>query len=479
MEFLITNKKADIELIFILDKDFNHKFIKDTKELRKYNFTAECEEGFFLESKSRIYMGIPSTEAEELRIAIANSLKLLGNMKDLSLSVNLYSHLGNSNISAIVEGFLLASYRNDKYKSKKASLKIKKLYINPKDYNGVKFKKEELKKDISNAIIVSNSVNFARDLVNTIPNDLYPAKMVDIAKKVAKECSLDIDVLGEKDLKKEGMNAFLAVGRASIHESQLIHLKYKPKNPKFKVILVGKGLTYDSGGLSLKPASAMLSMKADKSGACVVLAIIKAIAKLKLDIEVHSVLGCAENMVGGDAYKPDDVLKAKNSKMIEVRNTDAEGRLVLADSLSYIQEKEKNFDYILDFATLTGACVVGLGEYTIGVMGHNEELKDSLIDSASKSGEFANKLSFNRYLKKSIKSNIADISNTGSSRYGGAITAGLFLAEFIEEKNKNKWSHLDIAGPSYVENAWAYNPFGASGAGVRLTLNWINNLLNK
>ena len=172
-------------------------------------------------------------------------------------------------------------------------------------------------------------------------------------------------------------------------------------------------------------------------------------------------------MIGGDAYKPDDVLVAKNGKTIEVRNTDAEGRLVLADCLCYAQDEIDEIDYIFDYATLTGACVVGVGQYTTGIMGNNEKLKQSTVESAHKSGEFATSLDFNRYLRKTIKSQIADISNIASTRYGGAITAGLFLDNFVYEENKDKWIHFDIAGPAFVESAWGYNPHGASGAGVR------------
>lgn len=177
-------------------------------------------------------------------------------------------------------------------------------------------------------------------------------------------------------------------------------------------------------------------------------------------------------MIGGNAYKPDDILRAKNGKTIEVRNTDAEGRLVLADCLCYAQDEIKNIDYLLDFATLTGACVVGLGEYTTGIMGNSEELKHQALVSAQNSGEYATKLDFNRYLKKCIKSEIADVCNISNTRYGGAITAGMFLDNFIYEENKNRWIHFDIAGPAFVEKAWGYNPYGQ----VEQVLEWLFNL---
>lgn len=264
------------------------------------------------------------------------------------------------------------------------------------------------------------------------------------------------------------MEAFLAVARASVHKPYLVHLSYKPKCAKEeklpKFVFVGKGLTYDSGGLSLKPGDYMTTMKADKSGACAVIGILEAIAKLGIKAEVHGILGLAENMIGGDAYKPDDILRARNQKTIEVRNTDAEGRLVLADCLSFAGDLKP--DFLIDLATLTGACVVGLGDYTTGIMGYNKKLKEEFAKVAFEVGELTGILPFNPYLKKLLKSEIADLCNIPSSRYGGAITAGMFLGEFVEESLKDKWLHLDIAGPAYVEKAWGMNPFGASGIGV-------------
>ena len=267
----------------------------------------------------------------------------------------------------------------------------------------------------------------------------------------------------------------LAVGRASRHESQLIHLTYKPKNPKKVISLIGKGLTYDSGGLSLKPGASMVTMKMDKAGACAVLGMIKAASEMKLDVEIHAFVGAVENMIGGDAYKPDDVLVSRSGKTIEVRNTDAEGRLVLADVLDFAQDKV-NADYIFDFATLTGACMVAVGQYTTGVMGHSSRLKHAVGKSAKASGELTASLPFNKHLKKQIKSEIADICNISNKPYGGAITAGLFLDAFIKEENKEKWLHFDIAGSAYTESPWDVNVYGGTGASVRFMSNFLKNI---
>ncbi|HHB94558.1 MAG TPA: leucyl aminopeptidase, partial [Campylobacterales bacterium] len=195
-------------------------------------------------------------------------------------------------------------------------------------------------------------------------------------------------------------------------------------------------------------------------------------------IEVHGFVGAVENMIGGDAYKPDDVLVAKNGKTIEVRNTDAEGRLVLADTLCYAQQEVKA-DYIFDLATLTGASVVAVGQYTSSIMGNSDEVNNIVLKYAKSAGEFATKLDFNRYLSKTLKSEIADICNISNSRYGGAITAGLFLSEFIDDDHKDKWTHIDIAGPAFVEQSWGENPYGASGVGVRMMTRLIEGLVSQ
>jgi leucyl aminopeptidase len=373
-----------------------------------------------------------------------------------------------NNIQAIVEGIILGGYEYTRYKSKPKKSKLKNIYLICKNI-------QDLQKKFEDSVIIAEATCFTRDIVNTIPNDLNPPSFAKLAKKLAKDNDLRCDILDEKQLKKEKMEAMLSVGRASVHESKLIHLTYKPKNPKKVISLIGKGLTYDSGGLSLKPATSMVTMKMDKAGGCAVLGMIKAVSELKLDIEVHAFVGAVENMIGANAYKPDDVLVSKNTTTIEVRNTDAEGRLVLADVLSYAQQEVKA-DYMFDFATLTGACMVALGSYTTGIMGNSKKLKHDFLKAGSISGELVATLPFNKHLKKLLKSEIADISNVASKPYGGAITAGMFLDNFIDEENKNKWLHFDIAGSAYTESAWDCNVYGATGAGVRMMCSYLKNL---
>jgi len=378
-------------------------------------------------------------------------------------------------LRAMTEGFILGAYKFDTYKSKKAASPLNSVVISLEEYHGFDLDIEACAEALHKGQITAEATNFTRNIVNTTPDDCYPEVMASIATSLADETGLECNILKPKELRKEKMETLLAVARASRHKPRVIHLTHKPKNPKAVISLVGKGLTYDSGGLSLKPADYMVTMKSDKSGGSAVLGIMKAIAEMNLPVEVHGFIGAVENMIGGDAYKPDDVLVAKNGKTIEVRNTDAEGRLVLADVLCYAQQEVKA-DYLFDFATLTGACVVGVGHYTSGIMGNDDRPKNLVVEAAKASGELASKLDFNRYLKKTLKSEIADICNISNTRYGGAITAGQFLSEFIDKEHSDKWAHIDIAGPAFVEHAWGENPHGASGAGVRMMVRLIEKL---
>lgn len=482
MNFEVTNNpinevEADVELILIVDKNFKHRFVQDKKLLKKAGFSAEQDENYLLIDKNRLYVGIDKISSTNVRTAVAIAIKSLSTTKYKTLKIASYMNNPKctSVIRAMVEGFKLGAYRFDRYKSKKSKQPIRNIIISLEDYNEYKLDINKCTIAINNGEITAKATNFTRDIVNTTPDDFYPTVMAKIAKNLAKNNGLKCKVLKPKELKKEKMETLLAVARASRHKPRVIHLTHKPENPKAIVSLVGKGLTYDSGGLSLKTGNFMVTMKSDKSGASTVLGILKAVAEMNLPIEVHGFIGAVENMIGGDAYKPDDVLVAKNGKTIEVRNTDAEGRLVLADTLCYAQQ-EVQADYLFDFATLTGASVVGVGNYTSSVMGNSDEPKDAYINAAKTAGEFATKLDFNRYLKKSLNSAIADICNISNTRYGGAITAGLFLEEFVDDEHKDKWAHIDIAGPAFVEHTWGENPHGASGVGVRTMLRFLEKL---
>jgi len=459
---LVNKTKSDIKVRYFTKDDLKNS--KYYKRLNLFGFKADEDSICFLHEKNLLACGVKDYTQDNLRSVTSVAIKALksSNYKSTSFDVD------STTIKAIVEGIVLGGYEFNNYKSTTKKSALKNIYLQTQDMDSVQ-------KTFQEVIIVAEATCFTRDIVNTTPQDLNPITFAKLAKKLAKENSLECNILGEKELKEERLNAMLAVGRASIHDSKLIHLVYKPKNAKKIITLVGKGLTYDSGGLSLKPATSMVTMKMDKAGGCAVLGMIKAVSELKLDVEVHIFIGAVENMIGGNAYKPDDILTSRSKKTIEVRNTDAEGRLVLCDVLDYAQEKVKA-DYIFDFATLTGACMVALGSYTTGIMGNSKRLKHEFLKCGSKSGELVSSLPFNKHLKKLLKSDIADISNVASKPYGGAITAGLFLDNFIKEENKNKWLHFDIAGSAYTESPWDCNVYGGTGAGVRMMSEFLKNI---
>ena len=472
----IADITAEVEVIFVVNNDMNHHFIQDKKLLKKDGFTGGANTTCLLLEKNRLYIGTDSLKGKDLRPAAAHAIRALLGKKYKHIKVATYLNKGCTySLRAMVEGFILGAYTFETYKSNKEKNPIEHMTISLQSYEGNRLEIQEASVILHKAQVIAEATNFTRDIVNTTPEDCYPKVLAEIAQQMAKDTGLSCHILKPKAMRKEKMETLLAVARASRHKPRVIHLSHKPKNPKKVVTLVGKGLTYDSGGLSLKPADSMVTMKLDKSGGSAVIGIMKAIAELNLPIEVHGFIGAVENMIGGDAYKPDDVLIAKNGKSIEVRNTDAEGRLVLADLLCYAQQ-EVQADYLFDFATLTGACVVGLGHYTSGIMGNSSQLNDFVAKEAKKSGELATALDFNPYLKKTLKSSIADLSNISNTRYGGAITAGHFLSEFIDTNHSQKWAHIDIAGPAFVEHVWGENPHGASGAGVRLMIKLIETL---
>jgi leucyl aminopeptidase len=440
--------------------------------LQQAGFEAKEGQSCMLHETGEYVAAVTAYEPDAVRDAMAAASKTLCGFAYESAKISQY---GLDSAAAIVEGILLGSYRYTEYKTDAKPSKLKTFYLGSANHDGTSEDFETLRRTVNEAIVVANATNFTRDLVNTTPDDMTPSDMAIVAQSLADENGLSCDIYDELALEEQQMNAMLSVARASAHKPRMIHLSYTPKNPVATVSLIGKGLTYDSGGLSLKPAASMVTMKMDKAGACAVLGIMKAVSELKLPVAVHGFVGAVENMIGGNAYKPDDVLTAKNGKTIEVRNTDAEGRLVLADVLCFAQENV-NADYLFDYATLTGACVVALGPYTTGLMGHNNTLKHSVYRAADAAGELVGALPFNPHLKKAIKSEIADVCNIGNIPYGGAITAALFLDHFITDEMKEKWMHFDIAGPAYTESGWGVNPHGGTGAGVRTTVAFLRSL---
>lgn len=467
----INNIESSVEII-ILNK-IKHLSAKEKEVLNNLNFHKKSFNTHFDIKNSKLYISCLKFGNEDIKIAFSTAINFLKKVKIKNIKIDIVQSKKEFSIQNIVEGLVLGNYEFLKYKSSKEEERIKdiKICIEHSDKS-----KDELDEQLSKALIICNSVNYTKDIVNTSPEDYYPQIMAEDALKIAQNNNVECKIYGEDYLKENNMNAMYSVGIASRHESKLIHLTYKPKNPIGKIVLVGKGVTYDTGGMSLKREGGMLSMKCDKAGGASVMGVIHALSSLDLPFEVHSIVGAVENMIGGDAYKPGDILKASNNKTIEVTNTDAEGRLVLADCLHYAQKNIKDFDYIFDLATLTGASIGAFGGYTTAVMGYNEKLKKKILKASIKSGELVGFLPFNDYLEKLLESKIADFVNTSPNKNGGAITASLFLSKFIKNKNKKKWLHFDIAGPSYRKEIWAYNSYGATGVAVRLLLKFMEDL---
>lgn len=333
------------------------------------------------------------------------------------------------------------------------------------------------KKIIARSQEVMRGITLARHLVNQPASHMSPTVLVQEAKKIAKTSSqISLKVLNRAQAAKKNMFGFLAVARGSKEEPYVIHLTYTPtKKPKKTLVLIGKGITFDSGGLSLKPAASMETMKIDMAGAATVLGVFSLMRILQPDVAVHGIIAACENMPSGDAYRPGDVIKTMSGKTIEVFNTDAEGRVTLADMLTYAQGLKPNA--IVDLATLTGACVVALGETYAGLFGNSEQLNTAIKDAAKQAGEGLVEFPLPDEYRQTVQGQVGDVRNTSIMKTGGAITAALFLQEFITKDKTGHavpWAHMDIAGPVYAEAPLIpYWQFGATGYGVRTLVNLV------
>jgi leucyl aminopeptidase len=317
---------------------------------------------------------------------------------------------------------------------------------------------------------IAAAVAAARDLVNEPAGGLTPTALADRVSQRAVEQGLAVTVLGAAECRQRGMGLFLAVAQGSAQEPRFVHLAWKPAGATKRVAIIGKGVTFDSGGLSLKTNEGMQDMKSDMAGAAAVLSAIAVVAEERLPIEVHAIAACTENMPSGSAYKLGDVLRSMAGKTVEINNTDAEGRLTLADALTYARELKP--DVLLDFATLTGACVVALGPHTAGVMTNDEPTRAAWLAAARSAGEDMWPLPLPPRLSDQLRSEIADMRNTGE-RWGGALTAGLFLREFAGE---TPWVHVDIAGPATTDKEWGVFGKGATGFGVASIVHYLRAL---
>ncbi len=376
---------------------------------------------------------------------------------------------------AIAEGSLLGLYRFDKYKSSSNDGEDSKNSHDPELLELVELdssRVDALRVGIERGTGYAEAGNMARDLVNEPPNVLSPTALVETARTMTDDAGLEFRLLEEDECRKLGMGAYLSVAMGSAQPPKFMHISYlgDASSPKNNIWLIGKGITFDSGGLSLKPPSGMVTMKGDMGGGAAVIGAMKAVATLKPKINVHAVCAATENMPGGSATRPGDVVQAMNGKYIEVENTDAEGRLTLADAVCYA--KENGAQRIIDVATLTGAVSVALGKGHIGAFSNNEDLFNQLKNAADIKGEPVWRLPLVSTTKRQNRSNIADIKNTGG-RLAGSITAAHFIHEFVGD---TPWVHLDIAALNMSDSISGVNVRGATGASTRLLIRLVEDL---
>ena len=393
---------------------------------------------------------------EKIRRAAATAAARVRALDLAEISVEIPAGNASENAQAVAEGLLLALYEYKKYKTRN----VKPLALKTIRIDGPA-------EAVERAGLYCAATSLARDLVNEPPSECTPRRLAEVAKGVAKN-GISIQVFDEKKILKMGMGGLEGVARGSTQPPRFVHMTYRSPRAKKTVAIVGKGITFDSGGLCIKPADGMLWMKDDMSGAAAVIGVFSALAALKPRVNVHGIFAATENMPDGSAYKTGDVLRAMNGKTMEIINTDAEGRLILSDALSYACRLKP--DEIIDMATLTGACVVALGPDVSACFTKDEKLRNRLMESARKEGEKLWPLPLEDDYFEMIRSHIADMKNSGG-RWGGAITAALFLQEFVEPGIA--WAHLDIAGPALVESDKLYRPTGGTGVMVRTLLRYL------
>ena len=364
--------------------------------------------------------------------------------------------------AAVAEGIALGSYRFENYRSAKNEKPVltEALVVTPVSAD------KSLPARLKRAAVIGRAVRATRDLINTPANELYPDSFATAVRDYTKSLPLKVSVYDEKKLAKDGFGGLLGVGGGSERGPRMVKIEYSPTNASKHLALVGKGITFDTGGISIKPAAGMHAMKSDMSGAAAMFQAIAAIAELALPLKVTAWLCLAENMPGGRATRPGDVISIYGGKTVEVLNTDAEGRLVMADGL--VAASEEKPDAIIDIATLTGAQMLALGLRTAGIMG-DSALRDQLVAASDDAGELAWGMPLPEELRPSIDSQVADLANIGE-RMGGMMTAAVFLQEFVGTVNDRPipWAHIDFAGPAFNEgSAWGYTPKNGTGSQVR------------
>ena len=401
---------------------------------------------------------------ERVRRAAAHLIKAAKEQKVAEFSISFSCNLAKEKvITAVSEGLLLANHPFDKYHQESREKRIKKIYIN----DSSKFNKQ-----ISKAKLICTNVLLARDILNDSPSEMNADAMETLAKKVAKQVKLKLTILNKDSLEKKGLNLITAVGRGAQHAPRLIIMEYKgnPKTQK-RIALVGKGITFDSGGVNLKPTGYIEDMKMDKAGAVTVLATMKSIAELKLKLNVVAFMPFCENAISHKAYKPGDIITSYSGRTVEITNTDAEGRLVLADAITYAVKHYKP-THIVDVATLTGAALSALGEFVAPIFSNNDTLSQQLFDAGEQVHERLWRFPLYEDFEKDNPSRLADLQNAPKTRYYGSISGALFLKPFVE---KTPWVHIDMAGTAASKKPRWYLQEGCTGWGVRLLVRFLEN----
>jgi leucyl aminopeptidase len=394
-----------------------------------------------------------STDAEILRRSAGAAVRSLASPKIRSIALALPADDAASAeataLGALLGNYYFGRYRSNGHPAAKLTLLASGAHVGPA---------------VARAQVLAAAVTLVRDLVNTSPSHLYPETFAAEAGDIAASSGLGIEVLDETALAAGGYGGIRGVGQGSVHPPRLVRLSYQHPEASRTVVFAGKGITFDSGGLSLKPPKAMETMKSDMGGAAAVLAAMQALAALKPAVNVIGYLPLAENMPGSSAQRPSDVITIYGGTTVEVLNTDAEGRLVLADALA--RSGEDAPDLLVDIATLTGAQVVALGTRVSGVMANDDVVRDAIVDAAARAGEAMWPMPLPEELRKGLDSKVADLANVAAERDGGMLVAGLFLREFVPDGVR--WAHLDIAGPAFHEGEpYGYTPKGGTGAAVR------------
>ena len=437
-------------------------------------FTAKKDQvlsfSYFAQGKVRklilIGLGEGPATAAEARTFAGRAARFANNEKATSCALYLPPGL-ESRLRALAEGIELGAYRFAKYFTgdRRPKADLAEVHI------GAAAKlSADAKKQVDLGQAIGRAINLSRDLSNEPPNVIYPAALAASAEKMSKASGLKVQIFDHKEILRRGMHLIDAVGRGSVRDPRFVHISYVPRiKAKKRFVFVGKGVTFDTGGISIKPAAGMQEMKHDMSGAANIVGLMAAVAALKPNVEVHGLIAAAENMPDGNAYRPGDICKSLDGKTVEIVNTDAEGRLILADALAYGRALKP--DYLIDNATLTGACLVALGAGCTGFYASNDTVGDQFAKAAGVAGESMWRMPLLEDLRDQIRSDVADVKQTGD-RYGGSITAALFLREFIGD-TKN-WIHADIAGPATTDrpSGWTQAK-GATGHGILTFLSLI------